>query len=148
MSERFSIRWAYFVNVEVENGVVKSVSFSDEPIEEDIRTNFARKLKRDVERYLSGQPVDFSAYPVAVHGFTARVLEEVRKVGFGETTTYGEIARKLSTSPRAVGQALKRNPAPIIIPCHRVVAKSGIGGYSSGEKIKRMLLELEGVKLP
>ena len=148
MREQFSVRWDYFVNVFLHNGVVLAVKFSDRPVNEMIRSKLAEELKKELKSYFSGEAVSFSSYEVDVRGFTAEVLEEVRKIPYGKTTTYGEIAKKLSTSPRAVGQALKRNPAPVIIPCHRVVSRNGIGGYSSGEDIKRKLLALEGIKLP
>lgn len=148
MREQFSVRWVYFVNVFLQNEVVLAVKFSNKPVNEVIRSKPAEKLKKELELYFSGKAVDFSSYKIKVQGFTAEVLEEVKKIPYGTVTTYGELAKKLSTSPRAVGQALKRNPAPVIIPCHRVVSKNGIGGYSSGEDIKRLLLELEGLKLP
>lgn len=72
-----------------------------------------------------------------------RILKEVRKIPFGKTVTYGDLAKKLRTSPRAVGVALRLNRVPVIIPCHRVVAKGGLGGYSYGVEIKKKLLGLE-----
>ena len=66
----------------------------------------------------------------------------------GRVTTYGSIARLLGVSPRLVGRALAANPDPIVVPCHRVVAADGgLGGYSrGGPRVKRRLLELEGVE--
>ncbi|WP_297495088.1 methylated-DNA--protein-cysteine methyltransferase [Thermococcus sp.] len=79
--------------------------------------------------------------------FERRVYEWLTKnVKRGAVITYGNLARALETSPRAIGGAMKRNPYPIIVPCHRVVASDGIGHYSSGIEEKRFLLELEGVK--
>lgn len=105
-------------------------------------------MKKQVEKYFSGKKVEFDfEYELNVSKFTALVLEEVRKIPYGEVETYGEIADRLKTSPRAVGQALKRNPILVLIPCHRVVAENGIGGYSSGFEMKRRLLELESNKL-
>lgn len=84
--------------------------------------------------------------------FQKSVWYELRKIPLGEIRTYGEIASKLNTSPRAVGNACRQNPIQIIIPCHRVVSAKGIGGYA-GEtggrqlKIKRWLLMHEGVQL-
>lgn len=69
-----------------------------------------------------------------------------KNVKRGAVITYGNLARALETSPRAIGGAMKRNPYPIVVPCHRVVASDGIGYYSSGIEEKRFLLELEGVK--
>ena len=86
---------------------------------------------------------------LGVTPFQEKVLHQLRLIPYGETRTYGEIARTLKTSPRAVGNACRNNPVSIIIPCHRVVAAHGIGGYSGeteGEllTIKRRLLQLEG----
>ena len=78
-----------------------------------------------------------------VPNFTKKVLDIVKDIEFGDTLTYGDIAKKLNTSPRAVGMALKRNPLPLIIPCHRVVAKNSLGGYSYGVEKKKFILERE-----
>ena len=79
--------------------------------------------------------------------FERRVYEWLTKnVKRGAVITYGSLAKALETSPRAVGGAMKRNPYPIIVPCHRVVASDGIGHYNLGIEEKKFLLELEGVK--
>ena len=82
-------------------------------------------------------------YRLEVPNFTKKVLDIVKDIEFGDTLTYGDIAKKLNTSPRAVGMALKRNPLPLIIPCHRVVAKNSLGGYSYGVEKKKFILEME-----
>jgi methylated-DNA-[protein]-cysteine S-methyltransferase len=82
-------------------------------------------------------------YQLEVPNFTKKVLDIVKEIEFGEVLTYGDIAKKLNTSPRAVGMALKRNPLPLIIPCHRVVAKNSLGGYSYGVEKKKFILEME-----
>ncbi|MEO2117091.1 MAG: methylated-DNA--[protein]-cysteine S-methyltransferase [Methanocaldococcus sp.] len=82
-------------------------------------------------------------YKLEVSAFTKKVLDVVKDIEFGEVLTYGDIAKKLNTSPRAVGMALKRNPLPLIIPCHRVVAKNSLGGYSYGLDKKKFILERE-----
>ncbi|MCZ7384642.1 MAG: methylated-DNA--[protein]-cysteine S-methyltransferase [Candidatus Methanoperedens sp.] len=103
----------------------------------------------ELERYFNGENIDFS-FEVDLSflsPFTRKVLNETRKIKYGTTITYSELARNIgSTAIRAVGGALARNPIPIIIPCHRVVAKNGIGGYSAGVGIKTRLLELEKSK--
>jgi len=86
--------------------------------------------------------------PLAPHGtaFQQRVWDALRAIPPGETRSYNDVARLLASGPRAVGQANGRNPIPIIIPCHRVVAADGsIGGYSGHDGIatKRYLLDLE-----
>ena len=83
--------------------------------------------------------------------FTARVLRETRKIRFGQVASYGEIAARIGSpgASRAVGGALGRNPVPIIIPCHRVVAQGGrLGGFTGGMPTKRFLLGLEGCRFP
>ncbi len=80
--------------------------------------------------------------------FNEKVLILCKKIPRGKVSTYGAIAKKLKTSPRAVGQALKRNTAPIVIPCHRVVKSDGsLGGYTSEKYNKKDLLEKEGIKI-
>ena len=81
--------------------------------------------------------------------FELKVYKIISKIPKGKTTTYGEIAKKLKTSPRAVGQALKRNPFAPRVPCHRVIMSDGsLGGFSGNKKeniaIKRRLLIKEG----
>ena len=77
--------------------------------------------------------------------FQRLVLREVMKIPYGKTITYSQLARQIGHpgAVRAVGNALAKNPAPVIIPCHRVVAKNGLGGFSYGVDVKKQLLELE-----
>ena len=104
------------------------------------------KASFELEEYFRGERTEFSC-DIDLSGmsdFTRRVLEETRKIKYGTVITYSELARRIgSRGVRAVGGALGRNPIPIIIPCHRVVAKNGIGGYSCGVEIKKRLIELE-----
>ncbi len=104
------------------------------------------KASFELEEYFMGERTDFSC-EVDLSGqsdFTRRVLEETRKIKYGTTITYSELARRIgSRAVRAVGGALSRNPVPIIIPCHRVVAKNGIGGFSCGVDMKIKLIEFE-----
>ena len=106
------------------------------------------ELYRDISRYLDGEKVDFLKYAPDLSDLTdfeKAVLNEVRKIPYGKTITYSELAERIGSSggARAVGQALSKNPYPIVIPCHRVVAKTGIGGYSGGLGLKKQLLEIE-----
>jgi methylated-DNA-[protein]-cysteine S-methyltransferase len=110
-----------------------------------------------IRDYLAGKNVDFSAVAVdldRLEPFRRRLYEALREVGFGATTTYGELARRLGLDhPEAakdVGAAMGRNPVPIVIPCHRVLAARGKpGGFSApgGVETKLRLLALEGVHL-
>jgi methylated-DNA-[protein]-cysteine S-methyltransferase len=80
--------------------------------------------------------------------FQRKVLYLTAKILKGKITTYGEMARRLKSSPRAVGQALGGNPRPIVVPCHRVVRSDGsLGGYLGGAKKKIDLLAKEGIKI-
>ena len=116
-------------------------------------TAAARKLARQgvkqTREYLAGQRQEFTV-PVDWRGqtaFTRQVLEACARVPYGETVSYGELARQIGSpkAARAVGQALGRNPVPLIVPCHRVIAGGGgLGGFGGGLAMKRRLLELEG----
>jgi len=79
--------------------------------------------------------------------FERKVYETLtKKVKRGEVITYGELAKMLNSSPRAVGGAMRRNPYPIVVPCHRVVASNGLGNYTPKVEYKKFLLALEGVR--
>jgi len=116
---------------------------------------FTESVKNKLEKYIDPQSktkiINIDVL-LNVTPFQGKVLKQLQKIPYGETRTYGEIAKILKTSARAVGNACRNNPLPIIIPCHRVVAANGIGGYDgakSGEllTIKRALLEREDVLL-
>jgi len=104
-------------------------------------------VERELGEYLAGDRSAFEL-PVKVRGseFDRRVWELIAGVPYGETTTYGDLARALGagTDPRDVGAAVGRNPLCIVIPCHRVVGASGkLTGYAGGLDRKRTLLEIE-----
>lgn len=104
----------------------------------------------DLNRYLQGEEIDWSQYPLDCTGyrsFTAVLLGEVARIPYGQVCTYREAAERAG-SPlawRAAGQALSINRHPIIVPCHRVIGSDGKpGGFSGPPGWKQMLLELEG----
>jgi methylated-DNA-[protein]-cysteine S-methyltransferase len=140
-----SIKWgSVFFNVEGEEKIRRAF-FSKKPFFEYKRCRICEKL----ERYFRGEKVNFDfEFELSVSDFTRKVLEETMKIPYGEIRTYKEIAEKLETSPRAVGRALAKNPIAVLIPCHRVVGKNSLGGYSWGIELKRALLKLEGIYLP
>lgn len=110
-----------------------------------------RRAKEEILEYLSGKRKFFSLTLdlSQLTEFQRKVLEAVMKIPYGETRSYSEIAKMIGTplKRRAVGQALKNNPLPILIPCHRVIRSNGkIGGFSSGKDIKILLLKLEKAK--
>lgn len=105
--------------------------------------------------HLGGEPNDLRCIDLDMSGlepFQQRVYALARRIPPGHTMTYGEMATRLGApgSARAVGQALGRNPFPIVVPCHRVLAAGGaMGGFSApgGLDTKRRLLEIEGLRL-
>ncbi len=110
-----------------------------------------RAAAAQLEEYFSGARTSF-ALPLAPRGtpFQLAVWNALTKIPYGETITYGELARRVGrpAAPRAVGQANGANPLPIVYPCHRVVAAGGrLGGYGGGTETKRRLLALEGATL-
>lgn len=110
-----------------------------------------------VQKYLAGERINFAETAVDLDGvddFRRSIYATLRRVGFGCTTTYGELARAVGSTEwegaRDVGDAMGRNPIPIVIPCHRVLATGGrLGGFSAygGTATKQKLLALEGVYL-
>ncbi|MFQ5355920.1 MAG: methylated-DNA--[protein]-cysteine S-methyltransferase [Mariprofundaceae bacterium] len=83
----------------------------------------------------------------AANRFQSRMRKKLMGIPPGQTLSYGQLAKRVGSKPRAIGQALGANPLPILVPCHRVVAKNGIGGFTCGEEWKRRLLQWEGAIL-
>ena len=151
-----------------ERGIVRT--FLPEPGAEAVRARLLRRVPdaREVEppenvrrvvaeitRLFAGEPVDLTWVPLddeAVPELHRRVYAAARAIPPGSTLTYGEIARRLGdvTLARQVGEALSRNPFPIVVPCHRVLAAGGrTGGFSArgGTETKMRLLRIEGAVL-
>lgn len=107
---------------------------------------------KELLEYFAGKRTEFT-FPVEVEGtdFNRKVWEQVARIPYGTTKTYGEIARAIDKpgAARAVGTANGKNPIPIVIPCHRVVAGGGkLGGFGGGLLLKRKLLRLESSRRP
>lgn len=102
---------------------------------------------RQLDAYFAGSLTDFNL-PLRPAGsaFEQSVWMQMQKIPYGRTRCYGDLADAIASAPRAVGGACGKNPIPIVIPCHRVLAKTGLGGYSGsgGLKTKQALLALEG----
>jgi len=106
------------------------------------------EVVRQLEEYFQGERRRFDL-PFDLHGteFQRRVWKALARVPFGATLSYGDLARKAGSARgyRAVGQAVGRNPLPILVPCHRVLAAGGgLGGFSGGLPLKKRLLAIEG----
>lgn len=110
----------------------------------------AAHATEQIAEYFAGKRRAFDV-PLNLDGvteFRAEVLRALMEVPYGETTTYGELARAVGRrqAVRAVGSTCATNPLPILIPCHRVLRSDGaLGGYRGGAEAKRFLLALEGI---
>ena len=110
--------------------------------------SLAEKAGKQLTEYFEGRRTTFDL-PLVLHGtpFQIRVLNELSRILFGETVTYGELAARAGSpgASRAVGSVMAKNPLPIVIPCHRVLAAGNtIGGFTGGLDMKRWLLAIEG----
>lgn len=112
---------------------------------------YVREPLKQLQEYFSGDRRQFTcAIDLQGTPFQLKVWQALQAIPFGQTTSYEEVAVKVGNikSVRAVGQANGKNPVAIIIPCHRVIRKSGnIGGYSGGLEIKKFLLDWEQTQL-
>nr|WP_284063342.1 methylated-DNA--[protein]-cysteine S-methyltransferase [Halobaculum sp. SYNS20] len=102
-------------------------------------------MRRQAREYREGNRTAFDLPVRYPDGFTGRVMGAMATIPYGETRTYGDIAADLDNAPQSVGAACGRNPVPLIVPCHRVVAVEGLGGFSAegGPELKRHLLDHE-----
>jgi methylated-DNA-[protein]-cysteine S-methyltransferase len=144
-------------------GLVR-LAYADFKLDADVLDELSRKLsprileaparldgvRRELDEYFEGRRTGFDV-PIdwaLTRGFTSAVLRATARIGFGQTSTYAEVATRAG-SPRAVraaGNALGSNPLPVVVPCHRVLRTGGaLGGYTGGLERKEFLLRLEGV---
>ena len=129
------------------DGVITELRWSDEAATAD--SPLLRRALAQLAGYFDGQlqlfdlPLDWG------EGLNARVRRAMAAIPFGQTRSYGEIARAVGAPAQAVGQACGANPVPVIIPCHRVLGAAGLGGFSAqgGVETKAALLRHEGALL-
>ena len=150
--------------VAVTDGGVCRISFDPEPEREVevLAKSFGVRVlrtprpvdpaRRELDEYFEGRRRDFELRTDLrlVADFNRRVLAELRRVPYGQVTTYGELAARAAAprAARAVGTVMNRNPVPIVLPCHRVIGKNGkLVGYGGGLERKEALLRLEGALL-
>jgi methylated-DNA-[protein]-cysteine S-methyltransferase len=110
------------------------------------------RVRLELDEYFEGgrYAFDLELDLRAIPDFNVRVLRELARVGYGETTTYGALAARVGApkAARAVGTVMNRNRIPIVLPCHRVIGANGkLVGYAGGLDIKERLLQLEGALL-
>lgn len=140
------------VGITADDDAVTGVDFlPQETATKDTDNPVTSRFIEQFKYYLSDpESVDLDI-PVKVQGteFQQRVWDALKCIPAGTTMTYGELARQLNTGARAVGNACRKNPVPLIVPCHRVVSSQGLGGFSGDRNggwtaIKRKLLAHEG----
>jgi methylated-DNA-[protein]-cysteine S-methyltransferase len=134
------------LSVAVQNGAVTAIRLR-RGARRRAQTAFEKRVERQLREYGEGKRASFT-FPVTPQGsaFDQKVWNALRRIPYGRTATYGQIARRIGkpSAARAVGAANGRNPIPIVIPCHRVVSSGGkLGGYGGGLALKRRLLDLE-----
>ncbi len=137
------------ISVSQEDGAIVAVDWGWGS--EQTETSLLRRACEQLHAYFDGELIDFSL-PLAPGGtpYRRRVWQALCAIPYGATRSYLDIAHAAGGSARSVGQANAANPIPIIIPCHRVLATTHLGGYSGGEGLatKRWLLALEAHALP
>lgn len=124
--------------------------FSSKPITKSPNA-LARLIQRELDTYFQNCTYRFQL-PLKPHGtsYQQKVWNALLVIPAGRTLTYGELATQLQSSPRAIGQACKKNPITVFIPCHRIVGKGNLGGYMGDPNsisYKEHLLEHEGIAL-
>ncbi len=154
MQPAFTVRTPFAnLGVKVEQGCVAGIQAVANSLDLPPLTELDKKITRQLNQYCK-QQTDCFDVSLKLNGtpFQKKVWRELRRIPPGKVTTYGAIAEKLHTSPRAVGNACRRNPVLLMVPCHRVVSSSGLGGFAGKTRgkwpgIKRKLLQHEGVIL-
>ena len=117
------------------------------PDAEERETPLLKSVRVWLDRYFAGKKPAAAELPLDLRGteFQRSVWKALLTIPYGTVVTYGELAKQLHSSPRAVGSAVGRNPISIIVPCHRVVGSDGsLTGYAGGVENKRRLLVIEG----
>jgi methylated-DNA-[protein]-cysteine S-methyltransferase len=136
------------IEIESSAGAVTSLVFVDERRSEMLKDDVGDEAVRQIAEYFDGVRREFDV-PVNLTGtkFQRRVWEELLNIPFGQTVTYGDVAKAIGkpTAVRAVGAANGQNPVSIIVPCHRVIGSEGrLTGYGGGLWRKQWLLKHEG----
>ncbi|SHH18541.1 methylated-DNA--[protein]-cysteine S-methyltransferase [Thermosipho atlanticus] len=128
------------VVIYVENDNLVKIELSDEFLEEKDCGIFTKQIKE----YFEGKRKKFD-FTVKISGgpIFKKIWNYVYNIPYGTTETYGKIAKELNINPRVIGFAMAANPLPIYIPCHRVVSKNDLGGFTGGLKWKKYLINLE-----
>ena len=137
-----------YIEICADSQAVFSIKFDSSPSKEYTENDISRLAAKELGEYFAGSLQGFT-FPIKTEGtaFQEEVYSAVKRIPYGETRTYKQIAAEIGDdkAARAVGNALNKNPVLIAIPCHRVIGliKSSLFGYSAGEMIKEALLNFE-----
>ncbi|HVK94871.1 MAG TPA: methylated-DNA--[protein]-cysteine S-methyltransferase [Noviherbaspirillum sp.] len=143
------------IGIRTEPGILRELVYLPRHFNEKAPTDtLAEQVARQLERYLAEPDFRFDLpLPETGTEFQRKVWQVIAAIPRGEVLTYGQVAKRIQSAPRAVGQACGANWFPIIIPCHRVTASGGLGGFSHHDDetgfhlgVKRWLLAHEGVE--
>lgn len=132
----------WYVNVWWDNDCVRRVMFSKNPTPGDV--------PQQIRIYCAGRianPSELGSIALEEESVFQKIYSLVREIGYGQTETYKSVAIRAGTHPRVVGNAMAKNPTPLVIPCHRVVSVSGNGGFTPSPEIKEALLAMENKNL-
>ena len=127
------------ISISLTNPVLKGIEAKKDP------ESFKYIIAQLDEYFFEGRKKFDIAFKISPSNFRLKVYQEMQKIPYGKSITYSDLAGKVGSPKafRAVGTACGKNPLPLIIPCHRVKAQSGLGGFTGGLDIKRFLLKLE-----
>ena len=140
------------IGVNSSNEHIIKIKFNLNLIEIRPKDLFLKKVRDQLDLYFKRKLTKFTIpYILLGTNYQKRVLKEVANICFGDKKTYSDIAQKINTHPRPVGNACRENPIQLLIPCHRVIGKNNIGGFSGGDirnngnmiLVKKNLLALE-----
>ena len=121
-----------WLSIEEENAQLIDVEFRQRKTsKKPSPTVLEKKAEQQLNKYFQGKNKNFNL-PLNLSGtaFQQRVWKALQKIPYGQVKTYGQLAKELNSSARAVGNACRANPVPIVVPCHRIVAANGIGGFA------------------
>ncbi len=146
MEKVISFKTKYgWINASEETNIITSISFGKKKNIGSSKN--LKRLKKQLEEYFKGKKINWK-FKLKIDGsfLQKKIWHELQKIPHGKTKSYGDIAKKINTSPRYVGNVCGQNKHLIVVPCHRVVKNNGqLGGFSSigGTKLKQQLLDLE-----
>jgi len=137
--------------IELEEDTIISINFCEAQTPDKPKSDVEKELFNQLDKYFEGELKEFNL-PYLATGtvFQLMVWEELLKIPYGQTITYGELAKRIGKpdAARAVGGALNKNPVPVLLPCHRVIGVKGkLTGFAGGTSMKQLLLNLESSKL-